>query len=78
MGAYVDALRRPRRHNRPSGRLESPVSSQYLKFMCVQVRVRSGNPVILPTQRPTDGTVRGSGVPRCRMPSVNAPDPSVG
>jgi hypothetical protein len=44
-----------RRRNRPSCRLESPVSSQYPEFMCVQVRV--GDPAILPSQRPTEGAL---------------------
>jgi len=46
------------RHNRPSCRLEIPVRSRYLEFMCQQVLVRFGNPAILHAQRPTGGTVR--------------------
>jgi hypothetical protein len=46
------------RHNRPSYRLEIPVRSQYLEFMCQQVRVRLGKPAILRAQRPTGSTVR--------------------
>jgi hypothetical protein len=34
MRAPADALGRPRRRNRPSCRLESPVGRQYLKFVC--------------------------------------------
>ena len=32
------------RHNRPSCRLEVPVRSLYLEFVCVQVRMRLGRP----------------------------------
>jgi hypothetical protein len=36
------------RHNRPSCRLKIPVGSQYLEFVCYQVRVRSESVAILP------------------------------
>jgi len=58
------------RHNRPSCRLEIPITGQYLELLCVQVRVRLGNPAILHAQRPDRGTVR-MGRPQCHMPSVN-------
>ena len=51
------------RHNRPSCRQEIPFIGRYLEFVCVQVRVRLGNPAILHAQRPTGGTVR-MGSPR--------------
>jgi hypothetical protein len=46
------------RHNGPLCRLEIPVRSRYLEFVCVQVRVGLGNPAILYAQRPTAGIVR--------------------
>ena len=46
------------RHNRPLCRLEIPLTGRYLEFVCVQVRVRLGNPAILHAQRPTGGTAR--------------------
>jgi len=45
------------RHNRPSCRLEIPVTGRYLEFVCGQVRVRLGKPAILHARRPTGGTV---------------------
>jgi hypothetical protein len=51
-GADADAFCGPHRHNRPSCRLQSSVSSQYLEFICVQMR-EVGDPAHLPTQRPT-------------------------
>jgi len=46
------------RHNRPSCRLEIPITGRYLELVCVQLRVRLGKAAILHARSARPGALR--------------------